>query len=154
MVRRDGEAKRPSSEGRGASPGCTSPAGESPVPVSAGAPGSRSQATGETSSSRAGRRKPVRRQKPFSGEQARGPQHEVKPAASSDQQSGGRAAHATAKATPSPPEPERGGGPGGVGGAARVQGDVRNTGGPSQLPSSRRGGSYKAKPKSSAAERE
>lgn len=35
-----------------------------------------------------------------------------------------------------------------------MQGDVRNTGGPSQLPSSRRGSSYKAKPKSSAAERE
>lgn len=35
-----------------------------------------------------------------------------------------------------------------------MQGGVRNSGGPSQLPSSRRGGSYKAKPKSSAAERE
>ena len=51
-------------------------------------------------------------------------------------------------------EPERAAGPGGVRGAARVQGDVRNTGDPSRLPLSGQGGSYKARPKSSAAERE
>jgi len=45
-------------------------------------------------------------------------------------------------------------GPGGVGGAARVQGEARNTRGPSAPPSSRQGGSYKPKAKSSAAQRE
>jgi RNA-directed DNA polymerase len=44
--------------------------------------------------------------------------------------------------------------PSGVGGAARVQGEARNTGGPSALPLSRQGGSYKSKTKSSAAQRE
>jgi len=39
-------------------------------------------------------------------------------------------------------------------GAARVQGGVRNTRGPSAQPQSRRGGSYKPKAKSSAAQRE
>ena len=51
-------------------------------------------------------------------------------------------------------EPERAAGPGGVWGAARVQGAMRNTGDPSRLPESGQGGWYKAKPKSSAAERE
>jgi len=43
---------------------------------------------------------------------------------------------------------------GGVWSAARVEGAVRNTGEPSPLPSSRQGGSYKPKAKSSAVERE
>ena len=51
-------------------------------------------------------------------------------------------------------EPERAAGPGGVWGAARVQGAMRNTGDPSRLPESGQGGWNKAKPKSSAAERE
>src|SRR5688572_13409895 len=75
--------------------GCADPAGASPVPVSAGAPGSRPQARGEIPVSRAGRQEPLRR------ERARGPQHEVNPAASSDEQYGSRADHATAKAMPS-----------------------------------------------------
>jgi RNA-directed DNA polymerase len=50
--------------------------------------------------------------------------------------------------------PERGVGPGGVRGAARVQGLPRNTRGPSAPPSSRQGGSYKSRTKSSAAQRE
>ena len=57
------------------------PAGESPVRVSAGAPGSRPRPA-ERSAGRAGCREPLRR------EQARGPQHEVNPAASSESQSG------------------------------------------------------------------
>ena len=134
--------------------GCTSPAGESPASVGAGAPSSRSQVLGRDPRARAGRRKPVRRRRSRSGEQARGPQHEVKPAASSDLQSGSRAAHVTAKATPVAQEPERAKGPGGVGGVARVQGVVRNRRGPSRSPSSRQSGSYKSKTKSSAAERE
>jgi hypothetical protein len=39
---------------------CIDPAGESPVPVSAGAPGSRPQAQGEIPVSRAGRQEPLR----------------------------------------------------------------------------------------------
>jgi len=77
---------------------CTDPAGGSPAPVSTGAPGSRPQARGEIPAARAGRREPLRR------ERGRGPQHHVNPAASSDYQPkgrGGRAGHATAKATDS-----------------------------------------------------
>ena len=151
MVRREAN-DRWSRSGRSAR--CTSPTGASPVPVSAGAPGSRPQARRETFVTRAGRQEPVRWQEPFSGEQARGPQHEVKPAASTDKQSGSRAAHVTAKATLGAPRPEGAPSPGGVGGAARVQGEVRNTGDPSALPSSRQGGSYKPEAKSSVAQRE
>jgi len=132
---------------------CASPAGESPVPASIGAPGSRPQAVGEIPPARAGRRKPAAG-RPVGREQARGPQHEVKPAASTEEQSGGRAAHVTAKATPTARDPKRAAGSGGVRGAARVQGGERNTRGPSALPSSRQGGSYKPKAKSSAAQRE
>jgi len=128
---------------------CAFPAGESPAPVGAGAPGSRSQGGGEIPRPRAGRRKPT-----VSGEQVRGPQHEVKPAASKEKQSGGRAAHFTAKATRRVLVPERARRSGGVRGAARVQGDVRNTGGPSVRPVSGQGVSYKPKAKSSAAQRE
>ena len=45
-------------------------------------------------------------------------------------------------------------GPGGVGGAARVQGEVRNTRDPSAWPKSGRGASYKPMAKSAAAQRE
>src|SRR6266850_5222942 len=69
----------------------TEPAGESPAPVSNGAPGSRAQ-PGEILQAAAGRQKPLRR------EQERRPQHEVNPAASSHLQSESRAAHVTAKA--------------------------------------------------------
>ncbi len=133
---------------------CACPAGESPVPVGVGAPGSRPQALGGDLCVRAGRRKPVRRRKLRSGERARGPQHEVKPAASTDEQSGGRADHFAAKARLAVRDPKRAAGPGGVWGAARVQGGVRNTRGPSAQPVSRQGGSYKPTAKSSAAQRE
>ena len=150
MVRREDQGRgRPSRRSC-----CATPAGGSPVPVSAGAPGSRPQATVGNRCARAGRRKPVRRREPLSGERARGPQHEVNPAASTEEQSGSRAAHVTAKATTGAQEPERAPGPGGVRGAARVQGVVRNTGGPSRQPESGRGGSYKPKAKTSAVERE
>ena len=129
--------------------GCASPTGASPVPVSAGAPGSRFQGEGEILRPRAGRRKPT-----VCGEPVRGPQHEVKPAASTEKQSGGRAGHFTAKATRSGLVPERLLRSGGVGGAARGQGDERNTGDPSVWPGSGQGGSYKPKAKSSAAQRE
>jgi hypothetical protein len=150
MVRRDEVDPGPRPRGEGAASRCTSPTGGSPVRVSAGAPGSRPQARGCEPAARAGRRKPLRR------EQERGPQHEVKPAASSDSQWGSRAAHVTAKATSDALRTgaQRASGPSGVWGAARVQGEVRNTRGPSASPSSRQGGSYKPKVKSSAAQRE
>src|SRR6185437_3017908 len=163
MVRRDEADREPHARGEGVASRCTSPAGASPVRVSAGAPGSRPQARGEIPVAQAGRRKPLRR------EQERGPQHEVKPAASTDEQWGcaadrgstaSRAEHLTAKAMANamPGALRSGGarasGPPGVEGAARVQGEVRNTGGPSASPSSRQGGSYKPKAKASAAQRE
>ena len=149
MVRPKG--KEPSSRRlRGSEPGCADPAGESPVPVGPGAPGSRPQARGEISVSRAGRQEPLRR------ERVRGPQHEVNPAASSDLQGGSRAAHVTAKAMPAAQRSgrESAAGPSGVWGAAREQGLVRKRRGPSARPLSRQGGPYKPKVKSGAAQRE
>jgi RNA-directed DNA polymerase len=107
----------------------------------------------------AGRRKPLRR------EQERGPQHQVNPAASIELQRGSasarkasasRAEHITAKAMSTAPRTgvRRAADPSGVWGAARVQGEMRNSGGPSATPSSRQGGSYKPKAKASAAQRE
>ena len=61
---------------------CTSPAGGSPVPVSAGALGSRPQVLEGDLCTRAGRQEPLRRERPS------GPQHEVKLAASTHLQSG------------------------------------------------------------------
>jgi len=134
---------------------CACPAGGSPASVSTGAPSSRPQAIGGDPVVRAGRRKPVRRRKPRSGEPVRGPQHEVKPAASTDLQSGSRAAHVTAKATlDAGRDPEPASGPGGVRGAARGQGDARNTRDPSARPSSRQARPYKPKAKSGRAQRE
>lgn len=78
----------------------------------------------------------------------------MKPAASTEEQSGSRAAHVTAKAKSGARAPKLAVGPGGVLGAAHVQGEARNTRDPSQQPLSRQGGSYKPKAKSSAAERE
>jgi hypothetical protein len=114
---------------------CTVPAGESPVRVGAGAPGSRPQARGEIRATRAGRQEPLRRK------QERGPQHEVKPAASSDPQRESLAAHATAKATSTAQSSgvESVEGLPGVWGAARVQGAMQNWRGPSVRPVSGRG---------------
>jgi hypothetical protein len=129
---------------------CSSPAGASPVSVSAGAPSSRPQASEEIPVAQAGCRKPLRR-KP-----ARGPQHQVKPAASSDSQSESRAGHVAAKAMSAMPQSGgvRVAGLGGVWGAARVQGDERNTRGPSARPGSGHSDSYKPMAKSSRAQRE
>jgi hypothetical protein len=129
---------------------CTFPAGASPASVSAGAPSSRPQASGETLMARAGCQKPLRRK------QVRGPQHQVKPAASTDSQPESRAAHVTAKAMFSALKFREAGarGLGGVRGAARVQGEVRNTRDPSERPELGQAGSYKPKAKSSRAQRE
>ena len=127
MVRRDAEAKLNPEGGGPTLACCATPTGESPVPVSVGAPGSRPQVVEGDLCARAGRQKPVRRREPRSGEQARGPQHEVKPAASTEIQREGRAAHVTAKATTGAQQTERSAAElPGVRGAARVQGSVRN----------------------------
>jgi hypothetical protein len=105
---------------------CASPARASPASVSVGAPSSRSPEPREIAEAEA------RRREPSNGRQGRGPQHEVKIAASTDTQSGSRAAHVTAKATSSTRtseanvEDSRG-----VQIAARVHGEARNTGDPS-----------------------
>ncbi len=104
---------------------------------------------GENSVIRAGRRKPSTRR-----EQESGPQHQVKPAASTDSQRESRAGHVAAKAMSTVPVPEGVAGLSGVGGAARSEGSMRNRRGPSVWPWSGRGGSYKPKAKSSAAQRE
>jgi RNA-directed DNA polymerase len=85
-----------------------------------------------------------------------GPQHQVKPAASTDLQRRSRAGHVTAKAMSTAPEngERRAVGPAGVRGAARTQGSTGNRRGPSALPVSGQGGSYKPRVKSSAAQRE
>src|SRR5208283_5220574 len=147
MVRRDEVRPEPRS-GEGPSSCCASPSGASRVPASVGAPGSRPQPSGGEPDGRAGCRKGLRT------EQARGPQHEVKPAASSEKQSGSRAAHFTAKASSAALVPKRVVGSGGVRGAARVQGGVRNSGDPSAWPSSGQCGPYKPEAKSAAAQRE
>jgi len=155
MVRREGTGSAPI--GAPPVPEGASPAGESPAPVSAGAPGSRPQAGGETPLSRAGRQEPLRREQiPPRGEQVRGPQLEVNPAASSEKQRGSRAAHFAAKAMFAAARTGRESavGPSGVGGAARVQGSGRNRRGPSARPESRRGDPYKPSAKAGAVQRE
>ena len=131
---RPDEAKRsPSAQEERSVSGCTEPAGESPAPVGAGAPGSRPRASGEIPAAQAGCREPLRR------EQARGPQHQVNAAASSDKQRESRAAHVTAKATSDDPVPERSAGFLGVGAVrGRVQAmDTRLLLGPRASPSPR-----------------
>lgn len=154
MVRPDEISPKPQGEER--TSGFAVPAGASPVQRDAGVPGSRSQARGQSLVSRAGRQEPGKQLELFTGEQARGRQHEVKPAASTEKQWESRAAHFTAKATStsarSGHQPGAVGLPG-VGGVARVQGAVRNRRDPSALPSSGQGVSHKAKSKASAAQR-
>ena len=157
MVRRDAEEGEGDLSPASSEASCASPEGANPSPVSVGAPGSRPQPSGRDPGGQAGRQKGLRT------EQARGPQHQVKPAASSDSQSGSalgprpnasRSAHFTAQAMSIALVPKRATGPGGVQGAASVQGGVRNSGGPSASPSSGQGASYKPEAKSAAAQRE
>ena len=154
MVRRDEALRGAARAVTSAASRCASSAGVSPVPVGAEAPGSRPQVSREISCIQAGYRKPVKRRMPRSGKQARGPQHEVKPAASTEKQSESRAAHFTAKATSGALVSERASDLGGVGGAARVQGEAWNTRGPSASLQSQQSSSYKPVAKSSAVQRE
>src|SRR5437762_13224382 len=154
MVRRDEVERGAAVAATRATSRCASLAGENPASASVGAPSSRPQLPSGNRGGRAGRRKPATRRKPCNGEQARGPQHEVKPAASTEEQPGGRADHVAAKATLAVRDPKRTVGSGGVEGAARVQGEVRNTRDPSAWPSSGQGAPNKPKAKSAAAQRE
>jgi hypothetical protein len=157
VVRRDVDETRDVRDGSAC---CASLVGESPTPVSVGAPGSRVAASGEILGVEADRRKPLRGEQPYLvASQAHrasgvGPQHEVKPAASSEEQSGSRAAHLTAKAISGALVPKRASGPGGVRGAALTEREVRNTRGPSSRPPSRRAASISQRVKGCRAERE
>jgi len=128
----------------------SSPAGASPASVSAGAPSSRPQTCEETRAGQAGCQKPLRR------EPVRGPQHEVKLAASTDLQPERRAGHVAAKTTSRAPQSgeARARELGGVWSAARGHGAERNTRDPSAQPTSEQRASYKPPVKSSAAQRE
>jgi len=134
MVRRDDDGSLAGDLGGNPASGCEDPAGASPVSVGGNAPSSRLPAGEEIRVSEAERREPGNRQAPLTGRQARGPQHEVKTAASTQLRSEGRAAHFTAKATPMTRESKRDGGLGGVRVAAHVQGSTRNTREPSAQP--------------------
>ena len=120
------------------------PAGASPARTGTGPSASRPPARREIDVAEAGRQEPLRR------EQERGPQHHVKPAASTEEQCGSRAQHVRVKATLA----ERKSGaattasPAGVWGAARAQGSMRNRRDPSALPASGQGGAYKPMVKS------
>jgi hypothetical protein len=153
MVRRD-DSKPP--EGRPterAESRCACPAGASPARVVAGEPGSRPAPEAERPTGEAWCRKPFAA-KAVGGEQQRGPQHQVKPAASSDKQSERRAEHVAVKATSSPRESGWGDGIGGVWGAARAEGWVWNTRDPSAQPTSGEDRPYKPSAKSGGAQRE
>src|SRR3989338_1320706 len=128
----------------------SSPAGASPASVSTGAPSSRPQTREETRVGEAGCQEPLRR------EPVRGPQHEVKLAASSDLQPERRAGHVAAKTTSrvSQSGDARARELGGVRSAARGQGAERNTRGPSVQPGSGQRSSYKPSAKASVGQRE
>ena len=130
MVRReDTKLTGERSSGEAASR-CAVPAGESPARVIAGEPGSRPALKAERSKGEAWCHKPQKAEAER-GKQARGPQHEVKPAASTDLQSESRAAHVTAKAMQSAGKSGYAPSLGGVWGAAREQGAERNARDPS-----------------------
>lgn len=126
---------------------CDEPAGESPVPVGAGAPGSRPQAGGETLQAQAGCQEPLRREQP------RGPQRDVNAAAPSDLQRESRAGHFAVKAMPTEPVPERLVDLPGVRAVARVEGSSRNRRDPSAPPVSGQSGPYKPSAKSATVQR-
>jgi hypothetical protein len=96
----------------------------------------------------AGCHQPLRR-KP-----ARGPQPDVKPAASTQLRPESRTVHDTVKATPAASQSgDHAVGLGGVWGAARVHGAERNTRGPSAQPESGQRGAHKPTAKARAAQR-
>ena len=154
MVRREGKADEVARAVEVAELRCIAPAGESPVPVSIGAPGSRPPSEAERLKDEAWCREPSPA-KAGGGRQQRGPEHEVKPAASSEKQSGSRAAHVTAKAKSAARTSGKiAVGSGGVEGAARAEGEVRNTRDPSAPPTSGKDRPHKPSAKAGGVQRE
>ncbi len=142
MVRRDGRAKGVARAIDEAAPCCTSPAGESPVPVGAGAPGSRLPRAEEIPSAKRSVESPIA----GSNEAGRNQLKAVQ--ASSDYQPKGdwecRAGHVAAKADAQrPASPDRALGLPGVLAVARFEGEVRNTRDPSAPPTSGKHRAYK-----------
>lgn len=130
MVRRDDDELL--GELGGASSGCVELAGESPVRVGVGAPGSRPQVRDREVLARAGRQEPGERDR----EQSCGPQRAVNvEQASSDSQPKGdwerRDRHVRSKATHSAQDPNRALGLPGVVAAARSKSSTRNRRDPS-----------------------
>jgi len=121
---------------------CTVPAGGSPVQVSAGAPGSRHQPSGEIP----GAERCVEGLEVGGSKEAG--RNKVNASASSNYQPKGvregRADHVAAKATYSAPAPERALGLPGVRAAARFEGTVRNRRDPTRQPTSGKDRAYKA----------
>ena len=128
-------------------------AGVSPASEAAGAPSSRPAAEGETPTAEAGYRKQASQRELISEKQVRGPQHHVKPAASTEKQSESRTGHFAVKATSTTRAPEHDVDLGGVRGAARVQGSSRNTRDPSAPPSSWLGDANRPRAKGGIAQR-
>jgi RNA-directed DNA polymerase len=128
-------------------------AGESPVSGSTRAPSSRPATKGEILTVEAGCQKRASQGDLISEKRAREPQHEVKPAASKEKQSGGRASHVMGKATSTTRDLEHVVDSGGVWGAARVQRSPRNTRDPSAQPSSWQGDANRPRAKGGIAQR-
>src|SRR6476660_7866351 len=124
MVRREGMPEELAGSCAEGTPCRTPPAGESPARVDAGVPGSRPPPEAERPTGEARCQKPSGA-KAAGGEQQRGPQHQVKPAAPSEKQAESRAEHVPAKATPAARESGWAVSLGGVRGAARAEGEVR-----------------------------
>ena len=152
-MRREGKAEEIAEATAEAESCCTVPTGESPVAVIAGEPRSRLAPAAQKPSGEAQCQKPPG-PKGAGGEQQRGPQHQVKPAASSEKQSESRTEHVAVKAMSSARESGWVEGLGGVRGAARVEGAMRNTRDPSAQPTSGKDRPYKPSAKAGGAQRE
>jgi hypothetical protein len=147
MVRRDGTGRRAVYAAMRPGPCCKSLAGESPVPVSAGAPGSRAQQRGEIFAAE----RAVESLCGGSNEAGRN-QVNAEQASSDFQPKGvweGRAGHVAAKTTDSAPEdPEGVLDLPGVLAAARFEREMRNTRDPTQRPALGKDRTYKARAES------
>src|SRR5258708_21870321 len=149
MVRREGKAKGAGVVGDEAAPCCTSPAGESRVPVSAGAPGSRLPCDAEETPST---KRSVESPRQEGSNEAGRSQVKAEQASSDSQPKGDRerrAGHVAAKANAQRPgTPEKALGFPGVMAAARDEGEMRNTRDPSGQPTSGKDRAHKARAES------
>ena len=149
MVRRDGRAEEVAQATDAVEPCCTTPAGESPVPVNAGAPGSRLPCVAEETPPT---KRSVESPRQEGSNEAGRNQLKAVQASSQNQPKGDRerrAGHAAAKADAQRPGgPERALGLPGVVAAARFEGEARNTRDPSGQPTSGKDRAYKARAES------